>query len=247
MSPLYGLIGYPLSHSFSPAWFREKFVREGIDAEYRAFELPDISGLPALITAHPELKGLNVTIPHKQAVIPFLEEIDLVAAGIGAVNCIDLRDGRLKGFNTDAFGFEQSLLPLLRASHRKALVLGTGGASLAVKYILNKLNIDFLSVSRNANGTSISYADLTDEIIGSHTLIINTTPLGMFPHTELCPPLSYQAIGKEHLLYDLIYNPPKSRFLFFGESRGAQVKNGLEMLQLQADESWRIWTEKSNS
>lgn len=241
MSALYGLIGYPLTHSFSPAYFARKFEAEKIDASYEKFELKAISEFPALLSAHNDLKGLNVTIPYKQSVIPYLDELDDAAAEIGAVNCIYIRDKRLKGYNTDVIGFERSLLPLLKPMHRKALVLGTGGSSLAVKYVLRKLGISFLSVSRKQNDNTTTYKALNDSIVAEHLLVINTTPLGMFPHVGTCPDLPYTSLTKDHLLYDLIYNPLETKFLSLGKAQGTTVKNGLEMLHLQAAASWDIW------
>lgn len=237
----YGLIGYPLAHSFSPGYFAEKFQRENIDAEYTAFPLPAIEDFPRLLSMRPGIRGLNVTIPYKQAVIPYLADTDEVAKAIGAVNCIDIRSGIAKGYNTDVLGFEQSLVPLLQPQHTHALVLGTGGASLAVCYVLKKLGISFQNVSRNKKPGVLSYNDLTEEIIFMHPLIINTTPLGMQPHTDECPALPYNAISSNHLLYDLIYNPAETRFLSLGKAQGAAIKNGLEMLHLQAEASWHIW------
>jgi len=244
MPSIYGLIGYPLQHSFSPTYFAEKFARLKIDAVYRSFELQSISELPQLIQSHPSLRGLNVTIPYKTAVLPMLDEIDEAVVAIGAVNCIDIRNGRLKGYNTDAIGFERSLIPLLQPRHQKALVLGTGGSSKAVQYVLKKLGIPFLSVSRNPEANTLSYNDLNAAIIQEYLLIINTTPLGMFPNTATAPQIPYHAITARHLLYDLVYNPPETQFLAYGKEAGAIGKNGLEMLHLQAEASWEIWSGK---
>jgi shikimate dehydrogenase len=241
MAASYGIIGYPLGHSFSPAYFADKFQREGIDAVYKTYSLPDISALSQVLQDNPSLQGLNVTIPHKQAVIPYLNALDVEAEAIGAVNCIDIRNGITRGYNTDATGFELSLLPLLSADHTHALVLGTGGASLAVAYVLDKLGIAFRHVSRNAKQGQYTYAALTPDIIQQHKLLINTTPLGMHPDISSLPALAYEAIGASHLLYDLIYNPEETAFLAAGRQQGAAVKNGLEMLQVQAEASWRIW------
>jgi shikimate dehydrogenase len=241
MPASYGIIGYPLGHSFSPAYFADKFQQEGIDAAYKAYPLPDITAFPQLLQMYPSLRGLNVTIPHKQAVIPYLNQLDDVARSIGAVNCIDICNGIVKGYNTDAAGFELSLLPLLSADHTHALILGTGGASLAVAYVLGKLDIDFRYVSRSGGQGHYTYNALTTDIIQQHKLIINTTPVGMYPDVSALPALPYEAIGASHLLYDLIYNPGETAFLAAGKQRGAAVKNGLEMLQLQAEASWSIW------
>jgi len=239
--PEYGLIGYPLTHSFSPAYFRKRFEAAGIDAAYHAFELRAIEQLPSLLQERPQLRGLNVTIPYKEAVIPYLDELDEVAADIGAVNCIHITDGGLKGYNTDAAGFEQSLRPLLQPGHRKALVLGTGGSSKAVTYTLDKLGIVYMPVSREEGKDRLSYASLKPELVREHTLIINTTPLGMYPDTDRAPALPYEALTERHLLYDLIYNPEETLFLKRGRERGATTANGMKMLYLQAEESWRIW------
>lgn len=238
---LYGLIGFPLGHTFSPGYFNDKFAREGTDAEYKAFPLATVGELPQLLELYPHLAGLNVTTPYKEQVMALLDECDGVAAAVGAVNCINITDGKTKGFNTDIIGFEQSLQPLLRDNKNSAIVLGTGGAARAVKYVLEKNNISCISVSRNANDDAISYAELTDEIVEAHNIIINTTPLGMYPHNETYPPIPYAAINENHLLYDLVYNPAFTSFLQKGEEHGAMIKNGMEMLELQAEESWSIW------
>ena len=241
MHPLYGLIGYPLTHSFSPAYFARKFAAEHIDAAYQAFPLTQIGELPQLLATHTNLRGLNVTIPYKQAVMPLLHGVDAGAAAVGAVNCIDIRDGKMTGYNTDVIGFRQSLIPLLQHGHTHALVLGTGGASRAVVYVLQQLGIPYLLVSRRQGSGNITYADVTADVIATHTLIVNTTPLGMYPHTAALPPLPYAAIGSGHLLYDLIYNPDITSFLAAGAAQGAATKNGFEMLELQAEASWDIW------
>ena len=246
----FGLIGFPLGHSFSQKYFSEKFKRENItDAEFKNFPLENINDFPKLIENNPSLRGLSVTIPHKQSIIKFLNEVDDVVKEVGAVNCVkihrtsDIGHRTSTGFNTDVFGFEKSLLPLLKSHHTKALILGTGGASKAVRYVLKKLGIEFSFVSRSEKpaSNSYSYNDLSSEIISSHALIINTTPLGMFPDVNSCPPIPYQHLTEKHLLYDLIYNPEETLFLKKGKERGAQIKNGLEMLQLQADKAWEIW------
>lgn len=246
MKAQYGLIGYPLEHSFSPAWFAEKFAREGIDADYKTYALEHIDALDDLLANYP-LRGLNVTIPYKNLVIEHLDELDLVAAETGAVNCIDIRDGRRKGYNTDITGFEQSLKPLLRGQHDKALVLGTGGSSRAVRYVLQQLGIAYRQVSRHLSEDTIAYAEVTEDVVAAHKLIINTTPLGMHPKTEEAPLIPYEAIGDEHLLYDLIYNPAETQFLLEGRSRGATTKNGYEMLVLQAEASWEIWNRQDDT
>lgn len=243
---VYGLIGYPLSHSFSKGFFAEKFAREGIqECVYESFSLPAITELPALIAKYgEELNGLNVTIPYKEAVIPYLDELSPAAEKMKAVNCIRFQDGRKVGHNTDAIGFWRSLEPLLQPHHNKALILGTGGASKAVQYVLESANIPYLLVSRQAGPDTISYEALTADIMATHTLIVNTTPLGMYPHVEAAPALPYNLIDDRHLLYDLIYNPAVTAFLQKGADNGATIKNGHEMLILQAEASWIIWNEK---
>jgi shikimate dehydrogenase len=241
MQPLYGLIGITLTHSFSPAYFKKKFAEQRIDAFYDAFPIPYIRELPALLENNPDLAGLNVTIPYKEAVIPYLDEVDAVAAHIGAVNCIVIKDGRKKGYNTDAAAFEQSLNQLLTPEHSSALILGTGGSSKAVAYALEQLGIPFLPVSRTRKVNGLTYEELTPEIVTQHKLIINTTPLGMYPNNDTAPPLPYESLGEHHLLFDLIYNPEETKFLTLGKQQGAIIKNGFEMLQLQAEKSWEIW------
>ena len=242
MTPLFGLIGYPLSHSFSPAYFRKKFAASGIDAHYEAFPLEGINMLPDLLRSHPNLEGLNVTTPYKGSVIAYLHETDAIAHEIGAVNCISIKSGHITGYNTDAAGFEQSLNPLLQPQHTQALVLGNGGASRAVVYVLRQLGITFQQVSRDKDAGGLTYDEITHDIIETHTIIINTTTLGMYPEINAAPPIPYEHIGPQHLLYDLIYNPEETEFLAQGRSRGAVTKNGFEMLQLQAEASWDIWT-----
>lgn len=240
-----GLIGYPLSHSFSKEYFRRKFEQEDIHGyEYDLFPLKDIRQLPALLREQPQLAGLNVTIPHKVAVMSFLHHLDPGAAAIGAVNTIQIRDGILSGYNTDAWGFETSLRPLLRSWHTKALILGTGGASKAVEYVLRQLGIRPLFVSRNPQEGQISYGQLSASLIGDHTLIVNTTPLGTFPRVEQYPDIPYETLTERHLLYDLVYNPAETLFLKKGKEKGAALINGMEMLRLQAEKAWEIWTKK---
>ena len=239
----YGLIGYPLGHSFSQRYFTEKFEREGIsDCTYSNFSLGQIGELAAVL-GDAALCGLNVTIPYKEQVISFLDALSPVVEEIGACNCIRVADGMLTGHNTDVVGFEQSLVPQLGAHHRQALVLGTGGASKAVEYVLRKLGIAYRLVSRRPRSDTgdLGYEDVDAGLLGLATLVINTTPVGMYPHTDECPPLPYEALTPGHYLYDLIYNPERTLFLRNGEQRGAIVKNGQEMLVLQAEESWRIW------
>jgi shikimate dehydrogenase len=240
---LYGLIGYPLSHSFSKKYFEEKFEKEGIkDCRFENFPIQSIDQLPALLKEHPSLKGLAVTIPHKQTVIPFLHHTQGIPAGLHACNCIRIKDGQLFGFNTDYIGFERSFSPLLQPHHTKALVLGNGGATAAVIFVLKKLGISYKIISRSIHHDSdYTYSQLTEEIINAHTIIINTTPLGMYPNTETSPDIPYAFITSQHFLYDLVYNPATTLFLKKGVEKGATVKNGADMLALQAEENWRIW------
>lgn len=238
----YGLLGKTLKHSFSKAYFTDKFQALSItDCRYENFELDSISRLPQLLRDNPFIAGLNVTIPYKEDVIPFLDEQNEIVEEIQACNCIKITAGRLSGFNTDVIGFQQSLRNFLKPQHTHALVLGTGGAAKAVNYSLKKSGIEILNVSRVKNKTAISYDDLDSSIISKHKLIINTTPLGMFPKIDEAPPIPYEYITAGHLFFDLIYNPQKTLFLKKGEERGAQIANGSEMLVLQAEESWRIW------
>lgn len=244
----YGLIGYPLGHSFSRGYFTDYFKCEGIDAEYKNFELPHIEALTEVLREETALKGFNVTIPYKQQVFAYLDELDGAASEIGAVNVVKIEhhDGRsvLKGYNTDHIGFADSIRPLLKPHHTHALILGTGGASKAVDYALRGLGLETQYVSRSARQGIITYDELTPEIMERYTVIVNTTPLGMHPHTDECPPLDYTQIGCRHLLYDVIYNPEKTLFLHRGEQRGATISNGMEMLIGQANAAWRIWTEE---
>ncbi len=237
----FGLIGYPLSHSFSKKYFEEKFRREGIsDCSYDLFPISSVGELKELVASNPFLEGLNVTIPYKQLVIRHLDEFRV--EGLNACNCIRIVSGKLAGFNTDITGFEKSLLPLLKPQHNSALILGNGGAASAVIFVLNKLGITYDIVSRRLHeGSTLTYQDLEEKHIRDHKLIINTTPLGTFPGIEMFPVIPYQFIGREHLLYDLVYNPPETAFLKKGKERGAIIKNGYEMLVLQAEESWKIW------
>jgi shikimate dehydrogenase len=237
----FGLIGYPLTHSFSQKYFTEKFAQLGIaGCVYENFELKDISELTAVLRK-PGVCGLNVTIPYKKQVLSFLTHSSDDVAEMGACNCIDIRNGELTGYNTDVVGFRQSLQPFLQSYHDKALILGTGGASAAVEFVLKRLGISFQYVSRTAGEDAINYQELTPEIMATHRLIINTTPLGMYPNTDEFPEMPYQFITPEHHLFDLIYNPAETKFLAKGKERGATIQNGYEMLVLQAEESWRIW------
>ena len=238
----FGLIGYPLSHSFSRKYFTEKFEKEGLtDHIYDLFPIPSIEELPNVLTGNKDLAGLNVTIPYKQQVIRFLNDSN-IPAGVEACNCIKIENGKLTGNNTDIIGFEKSFKVLLKPHHKKALVLGNGGATAAVIYVLKKLGIDFGIVSRKIHaGSTLTYGDLTEKIVRENTVIINTTPLGTFPDLNKSAPIPYDAITTDHYLFDLIYNPEKTLFLKKGEEKGATVKNGYEMLVIQAEESWKIW------
>ncbi len=247
MSDKYGLIGYPLSHSFSKGYFNEKFQSEHLNAEYVNFEIPDIKEFKALIAKNPNLRGLNVTIPYKEQVIKYLDELDNAAKEIGAVNVIKFnytKNGlKLKGFNSDFIGFYDSIGPLLNDTHKKALVLGTGGASKAVVYALKKLNVITTYVSRKPEKGELAYTDLNQKVMEENTVIINTTPVGMYPNEDNAPEIPYQHLTPNHILYDLLYNPDTTKFLRLGKERGAITKNGLEMLLLQAFVSWQIWQE----
>jgi len=244
---LFGLIGYPLGHSFSQKYFREKFEREKLlGFEYALFPMPSIEWFPELIAALPNLRGINVTIPYKQLVIPYLDELDPGASEIGAVNVIRVSGNRLVGYNSDVAGFREDLLAFLGADAQafpKALVLGTGGASKAVVYVLRQLGITPLLVSRKAMPGAIAYEDLDAKLLSEYRLVIQTTPLGMSPDIEAAPMLQYQALGPSHYLYDLVYNPLETKFMQIGKAQGAHVSNGLGMLYGQAERAWEIWNE----
>jgi shikimate dehydrogenase len=240
----FGLIGYPLGHSFSKKYFEEKFLKENLHGcVFDLFPIKEIGEFKNLVIHQNNLKGLAVTIPYKETVIPFLDKLSDAAKEIGAVNCIQFKNGKAIGFNTDVIGFENSLLPLLQRQHTKALILGTGGASKAVQYVLQNLNIDFLLVSRTKSNNTISYEDVSEEILQTYQMIINTTPLGMSPNEEGFADIPYQFLTPKHLLYDLIYKPEKTMFLQKGEQQGSVIKNGFEMLILQAEENWKIWNQ----
>jgi len=246
MKRRFGLIGYPLSHSFSRKFFSDKFSDEGIDAEYLNFEIENIDLLPGIIASDPDLKGLNVTIPYKEQVIRLLDRTDEAAAEIMAVNTIKIirNDDHLslEGYNTDIIGFRDSIKPLLQKNHHKALILGSGGASKAIIKVLTDLGIETIVVSRNPQYKGeISYDDLDEDILESYKVIVNTSPIGTFPIIEGCPAIPFEFINDQHLLYDLVYNPSITEFMKQGQIRGATVKNGLEMLYLQALASWEIW------
>jgi shikimate dehydrogenase len=243
---LYGLIGYPLGHSFSRDFFNRKFEAENIDAAYVNFEIPEIERFTDIIKDYPSLRGLNVSIPYKEQVIHYLDELDDDAAKIGAVNVIKfIRNGEkltLKGYNSDVIGFRDSIEPILPQGHNhRALVLGTGGASRAVVHALSQLGIESTLVSRSSRPGVITYADLTPEVMASHLIVVNTTPLGMYPHVDECPDIPYELLTPNHLCYDLLYNPDITLFMRKARQNGAHVKNGLEMLLLQAFAAWNIW------
>jgi shikimate dehydrogenase len=241
----FGLIGFPLSHSFSPGYFAQKFAKEGIeDCVYEAYPLQSIDELTQLLNTHEDLCGLNVTIPYKKKVIRYLDEGSDAVKQMVACNTIKLKNGKLFGYNTDVIGFELSLLPLLKPHHTHALILGTGGAAAAIQFVLNKLGIQFLFVSREKKGNdSITYSQVDKHILDKYTLIINTTPLGMYPKVDEYPVIPYRYLSDKHYLFDLVYNPEETVFLKKGKAQQAVVKNGSDMLIIQADESWRIWNE----
>ena len=238
----YGLIGFPLTHSLSQQYFTQKFIDQGIeDCVYERFSIPSIGDLHDILKTHPDLCGFNITIPYKKEVLAFLTERSKAVEEVGACNCVKIIDGQLIGYNTDVIGFENSLIPFLKPSHNRALVLGTGGAALAIVYVLQKLGIDFNYVSRTATSGQLTYNDLDASVMASHTLIINTTPLGMFPNIEACPAIPYDLLTPEHHLFDLTYNPALSTFLAKGMQMGATIQNGQQMFVEQAEQSWRIW------
>ena len=240
----YGLIGFPLSHSFSKQYFSEKFERENRqDCQYELYEIPEISKLPALLEKEPELLGLNVTIPYKQKVIPFLDGLDPACKQIGAVNCIKISKNKCVGYNTDYFGFRESLRKWLGNERPKALVLGTGGASKAVGQALEDLGIRFLSVSRTSSKDTLTYEDLKSQTgtIKDHLLVINTTPVGTYPNVHAMPEFPVELVGPNHWVYDLIYNPEETILMKKTGKMGARTKNGMEMLHLQAEAAWDIW------
>lgn len=244
----YGLIGYPLGHSFSISYFNEKFQNEGIDAMYENFEIPQIENLVEVLNVNPELKGLNVTIPYKEKVLNYLDNVSPEARAIGAVNVIKVdhngNDITLTGYNSDVIGFTKSIEPMLQRYHKKALILGTGGASKAINYGLKSLGLETVYVSRYERPGTICYKDITPEVVKEYNVIINCTPVGMFPKTDECPDLPYEAMDNHTILYDLIYNPDETLFMNRGKQYGATVKNGLEMLLLQAFASWDFWNKE---
>jgi len=242
----YGIIGFPLTHSFSQQYFTEKIEKDGVtDAVFHSFPLTTIEAFPALLADHPSLKGIAVTIPYKEKVLQYIDHLSEEVKQIGAANCIRINADGLTAFNTDIIGFERSFIKKLKPDHKKALVLGTGGASKAVQYVLNKLGIKFLIVTRNepVAENNIQYVDLTEAVVTEYNVIINTTPLGMSPQEDTCPDIPYQLLTAGHYLYDLVYAPAKTLFLQKGEEQGAAIENGFEMLIIQAEENWRLWNE----
>jgi shikimate dehydrogenase len=243
MESLFGLIGYPLTHSFSKKYFTEKFEREKIaNHRYELFEMQDPKDLLSVIAQHPELKGVNVTIPHKEKVLALLNSIDPAAEKIGAVNVIKIENGKLRGYNSDYFGFKWSLEKMIGSDKpESALILGTGGASKAVKAVLDDLGISYQEVSSSGK-SGLSYSDISEEVLKSNRLIINTTPLGMYPKVDTCPELPYQAFTQRHYAFDLVYNPAETLFMTKAMAQGAKAVNGLEMLHGQAEKAWEIWS-----
>ena len=238
----YGLLGKGISYSFSEKYFNEKFENEGLlDCQYSNFDLENLLSLKKIISANKNLKGMNVTTPYKETVIPFLTHLDPTASAIGAINTIKIVPSGLLGYNTDAIGFKNSLIPLLKKTHRSALILGTGGASKAVAYVLKELEISFQYVSRNPKIKQLAYSELNAKIMGNHQIIINCTPIGTFPNILEKPKIPYEFINKKYIAFDLIYNPEISAFLMEAKKKGAKIQNGYEMLKGQAEASWAIW------
>jgi len=242
----YGLIGYPLTHSFSQKYFTGKFEQEGItDAVFHAFAISTIEDLPGLLQLHPLLKGFAITIPYKRPVIKYCDEVSDAVNEMNACNCVKIRDEKLYGYNTDVIGFEKSFTKHLKPWHNKALILGTGGAASAVEFVLHKLQIDYLFVSRTKNieKNILEYNDVDAALMGTHNIIINATPLGTYPKVDDAPAIPYHLLSNQHYLFDLVYNPAKTKFLSLGEQHGAVIENGFEMLVLQAEENWKVWNE----
>lgn len=240
----YGLIGNPVEHSFSESYFTEKFEKEGIDAQYKLFNLQNISRFQSLLKKEKKLKGLNVTIPYKEKIIPYLDRVEEQAKKIGAVNTIKFENGKLIGYNTDSFGFLKSLFPIIEKHHSHALVLGTGGAAKAVAQALVSMGIEYKMVSRNPSEKQLDYADVTEELLAEYLLIVNCTPLGTYPNVEESPDIPYTGLTKKHMLYDLTYNPVVTQFLAQGQMHGCKIFNGQKMLEYQAERSWDIWNDK---
>ncbi|MFY7742553.1 MAG: shikimate dehydrogenase family protein [Flavobacterium sp.] len=240
---LFGLIGKNISYSFSKKYFTDKFEKEGLlNCSYENFDLQIITQFPGIIRNNPSLKGLNVTIPYKEKIIPYLDQLNKKAAKIGAVNCIKItKKGKRKGYNTDYYGFKKSLQPLLQAHHKKALILGTGGASKAVAYALEELGILYTFVSRSKKENALDYKYINATTFDNFQIIINCTPLGTFPNIDECPPIPYDFFTEDHIAFDLIYNPEETTFLKKAKAKNAQIKNGYEMLVFQAEKGWKIW------
>jgi shikimate dehydrogenase len=242
----FGIIGFPLSHSFSQLYFTQKFEQEGInDAVFKNYAIKDIDELENVLASEPTLRGLAVTIPYKKAVLPFLNTATEAVQQMGACNCIRIKDFNLTGYNTDVIGFEESFKTHLQSQHTKALVLGSGGAAAAVEYVLNKQDIEYLVVSRRAlpEKNIIDYNAVDADLLQQYTIIINCTPLGTYPTVDEAPKLPYQLLTPQHYLFDLVYNPPLTKFLAHGQAQGATIKNGYDMLTIQAEHNWRIWNE----
>lgn len=245
---IYGLIGYPLSHSFSQLYFNQKIQKENIlDCRFDLFPIEQVEQFPLLLRELPDIRGLAVTIPYKEQIIPFLSELDSNAKEIKAVNCIAITKEGLKGFNTDIIGFEKSISPLIQPHHKKALIMGSGGSSKAVAFFLKKAEIDFLIVSRNKSTLSnyITYGDIDEDLMLEYNLVVNCSPIGQFPDVDKHPHIPYQFVTPQHLFFDLIYNPVKSNFLKMAELKGAIIKNGREMLEIQAEENWKLWNQNN--
>ena len=240
---IFGLLGFPLEHSLSEAYFNDKFEREGIeDTTYQNFDFEHITNFLNWCKDHPELAGFNVTIPHKEAIIEHLDELSEEAERVGAVNCVKVIEDGMIGYNTDVYGFERAVEQFISES-TKALILGTGGAAKAASYVFDQMGVEFLYVSRNPDGTDLGYEDLDDAILEDYHLIVNCTPVGMYPYLNDCPPIPYEFLNSKNVLFDLIYNPEKSLFLIKGEEKGTRIQNGLTMLYLQAEMAWKIWNE----
>ena len=241
----FGLIGYPLGHSFSQQYFNNKFKTENLnDCFFELFPIENIASFPELLSTYNDLKGLAVTIPYKETIINFLTSIDEAASEIGAVNCIKISSQKIIGFNTDVIGFENSIKPILKTHHKKALILGTGGGSKAVQFVFKKLGIEFLLVSRTKNNQHIKYQEINEMICNEYNIIVNATPVGMNPQIDVCPEIPFQFLNEKHLFFDLIYNPAETLFLKKGKELGAQTKNGHEMLITQAEANWKVWNQQ---
>lgn len=238
----FGLIGKHIDYSFSKSFFTEKFEKENLPHSYHNFDIENIEQFPEILVKNKDLHGLNVTIPYKEKIIPYLDDLEKTAKDIGAVNVIKFDGNKLIGYNSDCFGFEKSLLPFLPLKTKSALILGTGGASKAIAYVLAHLGFDFTYVSRKPNPEFIHYEDLDRNILENHCLIVNCTPLGTFPNTSAFPPIPYSYLSPDHLLFDLIYNPTETEFLRKGRKQGSNTSNGLDMLTWQAEKAWEIWS-----